>query len=228
MRLPRTGRAAVLMMTDLQQIAALEEIIRTRRSCRSFAGQVPDEVLQKIVDSAVYAPFGAGAGIPLKEGRQIFIFRQGTEAMNQAQQIIEAQLRSGASKIGMAIRFLPFLRKKMRFFALRISITAAQGISGLTDGSFYIVVAEKKGFPPLAEQALAHVMENMWLTATAHKVGFQLLSVTNGLARNTQFMDLLGLPPKKWALSGCIVGMPQKQFQRKRKRDTEHFIHWVK
>lgn len=215
-------------MTDPQQITALEEIIRSRRSCRSFSGQVPDEVLQKIVESAVYAPFAAGAGIPLKEGRQIFIFRQGTEVMNQARQIIEAQLRSGASMIGMAVRFFPFLRKKMRFFAFRISITAAQGISGLTDGSFYIVVAEKKGFPPLAEQALSHVMENMWLTATAHKVGFQLLSVTNGLAKNKRFMDLLGLPPKKWALSGCIVGMPQKQSQGKRKRETEHFIRWVK
>lgn len=136
-------------MADPQQIIAIEKIIRTRRSCRSFSGQVPDEVLQKIVESAVYAPFAAGTGIPLKEGRRIFIFRQGTEAMDQARQIIGAQLRSGAAKIGRAVRFFPFLRKKMQFFANRISTTAAKGIPGLSEGSFYIVVAEKKGFPRL-------------------------------------------------------------------------------
>ncbi len=217
-------------MTDPQQktrIDTLEEIIRSRRSCRSFSGQVPDEVLQKIVDSAIYAPFAAGAGIPLKEGRRIFIFRQGTEPMEQVQKIIEAQLHSGASKIGMAVRFLPFLRKKMQFFADRISTTAEKGIPGLSEGSFYIVAAEKKGFPPLAGQTLAHVMENMWLTATAHGVGLQILSVTNGLAQNKGFMQLLNLPLGQWALNGCVVGMPKHPPKNKRERDTEHFIRWV-
>jgi nitroreductase len=214
-------------MADPQHITVLEEIIRSRCSCRSFSGQVPDEVLQKIVESAVYAPFAAGAGIPLKEGRRIFIFRQWTETMDQARQIITAQLRSGALKIGMVVRLFPFLRKKMQFFADRISTTAEKGIPGLTEGSFYIVAAEKKGFPPIAEQALAHVMENMWLTATAHGVGFQMLSVTNGLAKNAQFMQLLDLPPKEWALNGCMIGMPKHLPKGKRKREIEHFIRWV-
>lgn len=216
-------------MTDPQQIAALEEIIRSRRSTRSFSGQVPDEVLQKIVESAVYAPFAAGAGIPLKEGRRIFIFRQGTEPMEQAKAIMDEQLRNGASKIGMAVSLFPFLRKKMQFFANRIKSTAETGIPGLTEGSFYIVAAEKKGFPPIAEQALAHVMQNMWLTATAYGVGFQVLSVTSGLSKNRRFMQLLDLPPKEkeWALSGCVVGMPKHSSKGKRERDTEHFIRWV-
>ena len=214
-------------MPDSQQIAALEQIIRTRRSCRSFSGQVPDEVLEKIVEAAVYAPFAAGTGIPLQEGRRIFIFRQGTAEMDQARTIIEAQLRSGAFKIGLAVRLFPFLRRRMQFFSDRISTTAEKGIPGLTEGSFYIVAAEKKGFPPLAEQALAHVMENIWLTATAHKVGFQLLSVTNGLAKNRRFMQLLGLRRKEWALSGCLVGMPKHAAKGKRERDTAHFIHWL-
>ncbi|MCI5208615.1 MAG: hypothetical protein D3910_07440 [Candidatus Electrothrix sp. ATG2] len=72
-----------------------------------------------------------------------------------------------------------------------------------------------------------HVMENMWLTATAHGVGFQMLSVTNGLAKNKQFMQLLGLPPKEWALNGCVVGMPKHPPKGKRERKTEHFIRWV-
>ncbi|XCN75138.1 MAG: nitroreductase family protein [Candidatus Electrothrix aestuarii] len=214
-------------MTDPQQIAVLEEVIRTRRSCRSFSGQVPDEVLEKIVEAAVYAPFAAGTGIPLKDIRRIFIFRQGTDTMDQARQIITTQLRSGAFKIGMAVRLFPFLRNKMLFFADRLNATAEKGIPALTEGSFYIVAAEKKGFPPIAKQSLAHVMENMWLTATAHGVGFQMLSVTNSLTKNTQFMNLLGLPPKGWALTGCMIGNPKQQPKGMRDRRTEQFIRWV-
>jgi hypothetical protein len=80
----------------------------------------------------------------------------------------------------------------MRTLAERVK-SAAKGIPGLNECSFYIVAAEKKGFPALVEQSLAHVMQNMWLTAAAHGVGLQLL----------------GLPAKEWALSGCLVGHPQ-------------------
>ncbi|MCI5146697.1 MAG: nitroreductase [Candidatus Electrothrix sp. AR3] len=202
-------------MIDPQHVVALNDIIRSRRSIRSFSGQVPDEVLKKIVEAAVYAPFGAGAGIPLKEGRKIFIFRQNTEPMEQAKEIIEAQLHKGASMIGMSIIFFPFLRKKMQFFAQRIKSTAKKGIPGLTEGSFYIVMAEKKGFPAVAEPALAHAMQNMWLTATAYQVGFQLLSVTNGLSKNKRFMKLLGLRPNKWHYLAALLASPNMNLRVK-------------
>jgi nitroreductase len=214
-------------MTDPQHIAALEQIIRSRRSIRSFSGPVPEDILRKIVESAVYAPYAAGTGISLPEIRKVFIFRQDSAAMTQAREIIAKQLRKAAFGIGLLVRLLPFLSRKMQFFASRIKSTAENGIPGLSQGSFYIVVAEKKGFPAVEQQALAHVMQNMWLTATAYGVGFQLLSVTSSLAKNRQFLDLLGLPPKQWALAGCIVGMPSRLPLTVRQRDTEHFIHWL-
>ncbi len=214
-------------MTNLQQVATLEQIIRSRRSIRTFSGQVPDEILRKIVESAVYAPYAAGTGIPLQEIRKVFVFRQDSEAMTQARSLIEKQLRKAAFGIGLGVRLLPFLTKKMQFFAKRIKSTAEHGIPSLREGAFYIVVAEKKGFPPVEEQALAHVMQNMWLTATAYEVGFQLLSVTGALAKNKQFMQMLGLPLKEWALAGCVVGKPTHQPQTVRERDTEYFIHWM-
>jgi nitroreductase len=214
-------------MPDPQHIAALEQIIRSRRSIRSFSGHVPEEVLRKIVESAVYAPYAAGTGIPLAEIRKVFIFRQDSAAIAQAQEIIARQLRKAAFGISIMVRLLPFLSRKMGFFARQIKNTAENGIPGLRQGSFYIVVAEKKGFPAVEQQALAHVMQNIWLTATAHGVGFQLLSLTGSLAKNRQFMDLLGLPPKQWALAGCLVGMPSRLPTTVRQRDPEPFIHWL-
>jgi nitroreductase len=209
-------------MSDPQYIVALEHIIRTRRSVRSFSGQVPDETLQKIVESALYAPYAAGTGIPFKDIRRIFIFRQNTAAMTQAQEIIQEHLRSNAFKLRLAAVF----SKKMRTLAGRVTASAEKGIPGLREGSL-IVAAEKKGFPPVEEQSLAHVVQNMWLTATAHGIGLQLLSLTGGLAKNKRFMQLLGLPPKEWALSGCVVGIPKQIPPAREERKANDFISWL-
>src|SRR5665647_302111 len=42
----------------------------------------------------------------------------------------------------------------------------------------FIVVSEKKGFPAVEQQSLAHCLENMWLKATSLDLGFQLVSST--------------------------------------------------
>lgn len=210
-------------MSDPQHIAALEHIIRARRSIRSFSGQVSDETLRKIVESALYAPYAAGTGIPFKEIRRIFIFRQQTAAMTQAQEIIQEHLRRSAFKLRIAALF----NKKMRTLAGRVQASAEKGIPGLREGSL-IVAAEKKGFPPVEAQSLAHVMQNMWLTATAHGVGLQLLSLTSGLANNKRFMQLLGLPPKEWALSGCVIGIPKHVPAAREQRNADDFIFWLK
>jgi nitroreductase len=209
-------------MTDPQHIAALEQIIRARRSVRSFFGQVPDETLRKIVESALYAPYAAGTGIPFKDIRRLFIFQQNTAAMTQAQEIIQEHLRSSAFKLRLAAVF----NKKMRTLAERVK-SSAKGIPGLNECSFYIVAAEKKGFPAVEAQSLAHVMQNMWLTAAAHGVGLQLLSLTGGLAKNQRFMQLLGLPAKEWALSGCLVGIPKHVPAAREQRNADDFIFWL-
>ncbi|WP_417914080.1 nitroreductase family protein [Candidatus Electronema sp. JM] len=210
-------------MSDIEQISSLEHIIRARRSIRSFSGQVSDETLRKIVESALYAPYAAGTGIPFKEIRRIFIFRQQTAAMTQAQEIIQEHLRRSAFKLRLAAVF----SKKMRTLAGRVQASAEKGIPSLCEGSL-IVAAEQKGFPAVEAQSLAHVMQNMWLTAAAHGVGLQLLSLTGGLANNKQFMQLLGLPPNKWALSGCVVGIPKHVPAAREQRNADDFIFWLK
>ncbi len=209
-------------MTDPQHIATLEQIIRTRRSVRSFSGQVPDETLRQIVEAALYAPYAAGTGIPFKEIRRLFVFRQNTAAMSQAQAIIQEHLRRSAFKLRLAAVF----SKKMRTLAERVKASAEKGIPGLREGSL-IVAAEKKGFPAIEAQSLAHVMQNIWLTAAAHGAGFQLLSLTGGLASNSRFMQLLGLTPKEWALSGGVVGIPKHVPAAREQRNADDFIFWL-
>ena len=182
------------------KISVLNEVIRSRRTIRSFHGEISDETLMKILESGIYAPFGSATGIPLKEIRKIFIFRQNTESMKVARDIINAQIKSSAYRLELLLKLMPFLKKKMQAFANRLKNLSENGIPGLTEGAFYIVIAEKSGFPPIEKQSLSHTMENIWLTATSYGLGFHLVSATGMLSKNKKFMKILGLNQGEWAL----------------------------
>ena len=55
---------------------------------------------------------------------------------------------------------------------------------------------------------MAHVLENMWLKATALHLGFQLVTLTKQMSEDDELMKQLGLPIKKFALTGCAIGYP--------------------
>jgi nitroreductase len=209
------------------KISVLNEVIRSRRTIRSFYGEISDETLMKILESGIYAPFGGATGIPLKEVRKIFIFRQNTESMKVVRDIINAQLKSSAYRIGLLLKLMPFLRKKMQVFANRLKNLSENGIPGLTEGAFYIVIAEKSGFPPIEKQSLSHTMENIWLTATAYGLGFHLVSATSLLSKNKKFMKILALNQGEWALDGCVIGVPKYMPPPREDRKIENFITWI-
>lgn len=168
----------------------LEEIIKSRRTARNFTAEIPSEQdIKDIALSAVYAPYGGATGIPLNELRKIFIFKRGTENMEKAERLIIENVRSGSKKISFILRIFPFLRKKMGAFSNRLKMISEKGIPALLDAGYFIVIAEKKGFPPVAKQSMAHALENMWLTATEKGLGFQLVSATGQMAKMKIFLE---------------------------------------
>ena len=211
-----------------QTVKTLNTIIRTRRTTRSFTNAVPPtEKMNEIFKSAIFAPFGGATGIPLKEIRKIYVFSQHTEQMNRARDLLLAQIRRVARKIRIAFILFPFLKKRMQPFANRISALAKNGIPGLAEGAYYIIVAEKKGFPPVEKQSIAHAMQNMWLLATAQGLGFQLISATGMMSKNKEFMQLLGLKAGDYAIDGCVIGMPQTVPESREERQMEDFVTWI-
>ena len=95
------------------------------------------------------------------------------------------------------------------------------------EGAYYIVIAEKKGFPPVEAQSWAHAMQNMWLSATAQGLGFQLISATGMMAGNREFMQLLGLKSGDYALCGCVIGVAKTVPKPREERRMENFIRWM-
>jgi nitroreductase len=216
------------METNAQAAETLSAIIRARRSIRSFTKAVPpDEGMKEILQSAIFAPFGRATDLASKDIRKIFVFSRDTENMNIARELLLGQIRRVARKVQIALLLVPFLRKKMGLFSKRITALAENGIPGLADGAFYIVVAVKKGFPAMEKQTIAHAMQNMWLSATAQGLGFQLVSQTAMMSKNKEFMGLLRLKPGDYELDGCVIGMPKMAPESREERHLEDFVTWV-
>ncbi len=202
--------------------------MRERRTIRSFSNDIPSmEAMEEILQSAIFAPFGRATGLPPKEIRKIFVFTQGSETMNQARELLLVEIRNLSRKVNTTITLLPFLKKRMGLFAERISALDKNGIPGLSDAPYYIVVAVKTGFPAMEKQTIAHAMQNMWLSATAQGLGVQPISTTGIMSKNREFMQLLGLAPGEYELDGCILGVPKNAPEPREERLLEDFVTWV-
>ena len=208
----------------------LEEIIKERRTIRNFTGDMPSEQdIKDIAAAAVYAPFGGATGIPLSELRKIFIFKQGSAKMQQAKELVINEVKKNSKKLNLVLKILPFLRKKMGSFANRLKNISENGIPALEKAGYYIIVAEKKGFPPVEKQSIAHAMQNMWLMATHKGLGFQMLSATGIMSKNELFTKLLGLKEDEYEIDGCVIGIPVINIESAKPKslDVDSFINWI-
>lgn len=211
-----------------KHLKSLEEIIKSRRSIRSFTTDIiPTEDIKQIIQSAILAPYGGATGIPLKEIRKIFIFSQSTEPMRKVHELIHSQLKKNALKIKILLLLFPFLREKMKPFSNKLNALSKNGISSLKEASNYIIVAERKGFPPIEKQSMAHAMQNMWLTATNLDLGFQLISATGIMSKNRQFLKLLGLLKGEYEIDGCVIGVPKKYPDMMKEINIDDFTIWI-
>jgi nitroreductase len=100
-------------------------------------------------------------------------------------------------------------------------------VPGIGTAPYSIVVAERKGYPPVELQSLAHCMENMWLKATALEPGFQLVSITSEMAHNPEFCAILGITPVEWELMGCAIGYPQEMLSPSIRPPVEDVTRWL-
>jgi nitroreductase len=210
-----------------QENRVLDEVIARRRSIRVFKPEAPpDEWIEQIILSGLQAPY---AGLAAKQDvpyRLFRVIRQGP-IMNRAQELIKKQARTSLDGFRAEMESNPYLRQHGATFAKRLEVIMEHGIPSLKDAPFFIVVAERKGIPPVEFESLAHCLENMWLKATALGLGFQLLSVTKVLSEDPQFFDLVDLGYGQFLLNGCAVGYPQHEPPAKHLFPITEVLKWI-
>ena len=220
------------MCTDIsvQKNVVLDQVLAERRSHRMFRPDFcSEDEIRRILHAGLLAPFAAAAvGDSHDYFRRFFVMRKGSESMNAAIPLVMRQVQKMSLDLESGMQNDPSLRAKAAGFVRRLSMIQGTGvIPGIGTAPYYIVVAERRGYPPVELQSLAHCLENMWLKATALGLGFQLVSVTSQMSSDPAFCALLGIPPGAWELMGCAVGYPADELSPSIRPPVEDVTVWL-
>jgi nitroreductase len=215
---------------DDQKNMFLDRILAERRSYRMFKPEFPPEdAVRRIIHAGLLAPFAAAAvGNSTEYFRRFFVMKIGSKSMNAASPLVFEQVRVMAGSLKIEMEKNPEIRKLAGSFAQRLEAIQKMGrVPGIGTAPYYIVVAERKGYPPVELQSLAHCMENMWLKATALRLGFQLVSVTSEMSKNPEFCRILGISAGEWELMGCAIGYPHDELSPSIRPSVDDVTRWL-
>jgi nitroreductase len=216
--------------TPDQKNAMFDRIIVERRSHRQFRQEFPpEELIRDIIHAGLHAPFAAAAVSNTDDYfRRFFILKKDSKSMITGATLIFEEIKAAALNLERAMENDPQLRTKAIGFANRLAMIQKMGkVPGVGTAPYFIIVAEKKGFPAVEQQALAHCLENMWLKATAFGLGFQLVSITAQMADNPAFCKILDIPPGEWALMGCAIGYPAEELSPSVRPPVARVTRWL-
>ena len=209
---------------------ALDQILAERRSHRAFTPDVPPrDAISRIIHAGLLAPYAAAAvGGGHEYFRQFFVLEKGSRSLKEASLLLMARVRTLAEELGHQMENDPALRARAESFSRRLAMIRKLGIvPGAGTAPYYLVVAERRGYPPLEHQSLAHCLENMWLKATALGLGFQLVSITSQMSDSPEFCRILGIPPGVWELAGCAVGCRRETLSPAIRPPVEDVTRWL-
>lgn len=186
--------------------AALDVILRARHSVRAFAPTPPSrESVEAIIQAGLFAPFGALAVSGKPDFRKVFVIRNSSSTMKAAADLLKNRMAKLADELEKKVGLVPFVKNLKR--------VGEQGVPGVGNAPYFVVVGERKGMPPVAAQSLCYCLQNMWLKATSLGIGLQLVSATTHLDSDPDFCRLLGIPCGEYALDGCALGYPSENYQ---------------
>jgi nitroreductase len=192
---------------DREYNAHLDRAIEERRTVRQFEEEEPPrEYIEEIIKAGLLAPYAAVAVGAERVFRRFMVMGKDSQAKAAIARLMRDRIVASAQQLKQAMEDNPFLRDNAGAFVERLETIANGGEIGFESVPYFIVVAEKKGFPPAESRSLAHCLENMWLKATALGLGFRLISAAAQMADDPEFCSLLGIPPGEFGLDSCAIG----------------------
>ncbi len=214
----------------MQRNMYLDQILAERRSHRRFRPDpCSDDDIRRIIHAGLLAPYAAAAvGTSKDYFRRFFVLREGSPGMKEASVLLMRQVERMAMDLEERMRADPVLRAEAAGFARRLAMIRDLGVvPGAGTAPFLIIAAERRGYPPVQLQSLSHVMENMWLKATALGLGFQMVSVTSEMSGSPEFCALLGIEPGTWDLMGCAAGYAADELSPAIRPPVDDVTAWI-
>jgi nitroreductase len=207
-----------------------DHIVMDRRTHRRFKQDIPPaELIKDILKAGLHAPYaGAAVGNTEEYFRRFFVLKKVSHAMSSLIPLFFNEVIKTSTELEAAMEHNKNLRDQATGFVTRLEMIKKMGmVPGIGTAPYVIITAEKKGFPPVEHQSLAHSMENMWLKATALGLGYQLVSITSQMSDNEEFCRILGLKPGVWAFIGCAIGYPAEELSPSSRPPVDELTTWL-
>ena len=212
------------MCINVNPVYVLEDIIFARRSIRIFTDEEPEKDLINLIINAGYAaPYAAQAVQGSQDFRRFIVIRKDSETMRA----ISILARETVIRMADHLEKDEVIQKTAGGFTKMLRILSEGDIPGFGSAPYLIIVAERKGWPPVEQQSIAHCLENMWLMATALGLGFHLVSILAQIGESPDFYRLINLPPGEFSLNGCAVGIPAEIPPKSEPKDAEKITFWL-
>lgn len=202
----------------------LDTLLRTRRSVRGFTKEVPSkESVEEVIEAGRLAPYAILAVAKQTDFRRFFVISNNSLPMDKIKAIINDVIKTQISICEKEVE----KNISLKSFITSLKMQVEKGILGIGTSPYLIIVGERRGTPPIEQKALSHVMQNMWLKATALGLGFELVSVIGRLGDNKDFCDILGVPTGEFGFDACAIGFPTKIVNRESRAIPELSIKWI-
>ncbi len=206
----------------------LDSVIEHRRTVRSFKTEIPNsDSIKAIIHAGLWAPYAGIAITNENDFRRFFVIQNGNILLGKIAELLQQQARVSLQEMKTRFAEKPLLREKGKAYLSRVSDMAERGFPDLLIAPCLIVVAEQKGIPPAERQSLAHVVQNMWLKATALGIGLRLVSAIERLSENNDFCSLLGMSLGEFAFTGCIIGFAAEEPKARKRPDDKDVTKWM-
>jgi nitroreductase len=206
----------------------LDKIIETRRTVRAFTKEIPTKaMIEAIVHAGLWAPYAKMAITRVKDFRRFFIIRNGNPILNRISDLIRQQATVTLEHLEKTFNKDPSFREKGENYFNIVKGLTVKGYPDLPNYPCLIIIAEQRGIPQAENQSLAHVVQNMWLKASALGLGLRLMSVIEILTENKEFSELLGLNFGEYAFTGCILGFASIEPEAAERPFEEDVIAWL-
>lgn len=202
----------------------LDMLLRTRRSIRSFTKEVPSkELIEEIIEAGRLAPYAILAVAKQTDFRHFFVISNNSFQLGKIKTILGDVIKSEISTHEKdAEDNIP-----LQSFITSLKTQVEKGALGVGNAPYLVIVAERHGIPPIEQKSLSHVMQNMWLKATALGLGFELVSAIGRLSDNKDFCDILGVPTREYGFDACTIGFPKASATREGRSVPYPSTKWI-
>ena len=202
-----------------------DQIIEKRSTCRSFTDRLPEkEDIVKIIKAGQAAPYASIDARSVDVFRRFYVMYRGDKRLDAIDRLIKEQSAIDLNRRLEEKKHDEFLAENGERVENLWANVAKNGESTFPDPPCMIVAAEWRGARRAERQSLAHMMENMWLKATAINLDFQIISVIENMVDNKEFCDLFDLPTQRYGFLGCVVGYGKEGRTRNARCTSE--IYW--